>query len=367
MTYIVLTNSDFWEDPPRARHQVAESLSRRHKVCFVSTNRLGPPSLSAKHVTENLRVIVPRFPVDFRVRYRVSLVNRAYQHWLFRRLVERIGDQRTVVVNFDNTATEVYKYFRHVVYYCNDYSIRYYYLPSIRRYFERCEEFVASRALFCVATCSFLADRLRRFNRDVLELRLGAPTVKGPLAFRRDGTVRVALVGYLGYGRVSTGILSGLLASEKVELRVFGLVDGRLRKYLRSFRNVSLRGVVKGDGLVDQLKRVDVGIAPYRVEDVNQGGTPNKLWQYLAVGKPVVVSDLPAMRDWRFPDRFVYRANSAAEFVAAVFRAYEEDSERLMSARAEFAASNSWQQRVDVLLTEIGARCYTPATTVVSP
>ena len=43
LVFLLLTNTDFWDDPPRARHQVAEALSKRYRVYFVCANKMGLP------------------------------------------------------------------------------------------------------------------------------------------------------------------------------------------------------------------------------------------------------------------------------------------------------------------------------------
>jgi len=65
-------------------------------------------------------------------------------------------------------------------------------------------------------------------------------------------------------------------------------------------------GELKGQSLITELKKIDVGLALYNLNRVNKGTTSNKLWQYLAMGKPVVVSNLPNLRDNFFPAKSVY-------------------------------------------------------------
>jgi glycosyltransferase involved in cell wall biosynthesis len=351
--FVILTNTDFWDDPPRARHQVAEALSKRHKVYFISTNETGSLKLRKVAVRDNLLVLVPSYPIDYRIRYRVPFINASYQRWIFRELQKETCGKEVIVLNFDNTATCIFDYFDRVVFYCNDYNIRYYYLNSIKRYFEDCERQIASKSILCVGTAGFLVERLRKFNANVLELRLGSPTLETELRYSRNGVVKVGLVGYLAAKRISTDIIEGLLADDRVELRVYGRIESRLTKQLSGRKNVTLRGVLRGRPLLDDLQQIDVGIAPYRIEDVNPGGTPNKLWLYLAVGKPVVISDLPSIRDWVFPEKCVYRADGGGDFVAKVHQAYREDSRELMNVRADFARQNSWDRRIDVLLERI--------------
>src|SRR5262249_55506369 len=74
---------------------------------------------------------------------------------------------------------------------------------------------------------------------------------------------------------------------------------------------------------------------------------PNKLFQYLACGRPVVCSDLPRLVE--LPRGFLYTAPTAREFVAQVWRAFSEDTAALRRDRLEYAAKNSWGGRGDRL------------------
>jgi glycosyltransferase involved in cell wall biosynthesis len=354
-SFIILTYSDFWDDPPRARHQVAEALAKGYKVSFISANRRGRPRLDRCRVQENLEVFTPFFPIDSRIRYRIPAINYRYQAWLFPLLKREIADDKVIVINWDYTATRVFEYYDKVVFYCNDYPIRYYYFNAIKKYLEKCEQTMAEKSLLCVATVNFLVERLRKFNENVIELRLGAPLIDGELKFTRNDTVRIGLVGFLDARRISLSIIKGLVSRPNVELHVYGVLHPRLRKDLERYGNIRLRGILTGKLLIEDLKRIDVGIAPYRVSDVNPGGTPNKLWLYLAVGKPVVISDLPSIKDWQFHDDFVYKAKDDKDFVEKIFSAYNRDSEELMKLRADFARENSWDTRITVLLERINA------------
>jgi hypothetical protein len=326
-SFVILTR-DSWDDPPRARHQVAEAIAKRYPVYFVSSNRVGIPRLQKNCVQTNIHVLTPYYPIDCRVRYRVSFINKKYQTWLFKRLKEEIQDTELAIVNFDNTATEVFKYYDYVVYYCNDYPIRYYYLNIVKTYFEKCEMEIAAKSALCVGTVSYLVERLRKFNPRVLELRLGAPTVEGEPCFSRTRVLRVGLVGNLRLTRISIAVIRQLIDDEHIELYIFGRVAPRLLRYLKKWKNVHVRGVVKGKALLNELGQLDLGIAPYRIEDVNAGGSPNKLWLY------------------------------SCDFVNKVYEAYHEDSKEMAKIRADFAKANSWERRIDVLLEAMSHTAY---------
>jgi glycosyltransferase involved in cell wall biosynthesis len=85
------------------------------------------------------------------------------------------------------------------------------------------------------------------------------------------------------------------------------------------------------------------------VDRLTRAVSPLKVYEYLAMGKPVVASPLPEVQDLPY----VTVAASAEEFVAAVGRAQavrpvEEDL-------ARFVADNGWKARVRQLERLLGA------------
>ena len=51
----------------------------------------------------------------------------------------------------------------------------------------------------------------------------------------------------------------------------------------------------------------------------------------------------------KLPDKFIYVANSAKEFVDCIIKAYNEDCNKLTTQRIELARQNSWDVRGDQL------------------
>jgi hypothetical protein len=71
---------------------------------------------------------------------------------------------------------------------------------------------------------------------------------------------------------------------------------------------------------------------------------PLKVLEYLAAGKPVVATPLPALCAY---GPHVALASGPEEFAAAVELALAEESEVRRRSRAEFAGRNSWESRLE--------------------
>ena len=73
MKYLINTITA-WDEPPRARHQVAEAIAKNNEVIFIARNERGKPRIETSIINENLTVITPFFPIDYRLRYRLTII-----------------------------------------------------------------------------------------------------------------------------------------------------------------------------------------------------------------------------------------------------------------------------------------------------
>jgi glycosyltransferase involved in cell wall biosynthesis len=116
---------------------------------------------------------------------------------------------------------------------------------------------------------------------------------------------------------------------------------------LRAQPNVHLLGHRSYEELPAYLKGFDVAVIPYRLNDYTNGVFPIKFFEFLASGKPVVISPLPAVREYWNAVRV---ADSAEGFVAACDAALAQDDTIGRARRIELARRNSWDSRVKKLL-----------------
>jgi teichuronic acid biosynthesis glycosyltransferase TuaH len=108
--------------------------------------------------------------------------------------------------------------------------------------------------------------------------------------------------------------------------------------------NVQWVGPKPFEQLPSYLKVIDVGLTPYADSDFNRASMPLKTLEYLAAGKPSVVTDLPAAR-WLDTD-LITLASGPAEFAAAVGAALAAPADaELTAARRAVAQRHSWEQR----------------------
>ncbi len=118
-------------------------------------------------------------------------------------------------------------------------------------------------------------------------------------------------------------------------------------------RNVRWVGAKPFDELPAYLGAIDVGLTPYAQSAFNEASFPLKTLEYLAAGRPAVVSDLPAHR-W---------LDTPHVTIAATPEAFARRTRELLdrprssahaAARRAFGAGHSWSARADEVARLLG-------------
>jgi len=111
---------------------------------------------------------------------------------------------------------------------------------------------------------------------------------------------------------------------------------------LQSLRNVHFLGEKPYAQMPRYVKAFDVCLIPFNQNESTRGTLPMKFFEYLAAGKPVIATDLPALGEFR--DSY-YPVHDAAEFAAALRVALSEDATRA-DARVALASQYTWDARM---------------------
>jgi GT2 family glycosyltransferase len=121
------------------------------------------------------------------------------------------------------------------------------------------------------------------------------------------------------------------------------------RAPLAGLPNVHLLGTTHFDDVPAALRACDVCLIPYRLGGLIDYVHPKKLYEYLALGKPVVATPLPALTRL---DGLLQLAGDAATFTAAVEQALTAGQCPVATAeRRAVASRNSWSNRGEHLRT----------------
>lgn len=163
------------------------------------------------------------------------------------------------------------------------------------------------------------------------------------------------IVGFVGHlsERIDVSLLDAV-AETGVSLLLVGPrqpVDGLDRVLARpNVQWVDQRPVAT---MPSYLRWIDVGLTPYADTPFNRGSFPLKTLDYLAAGRRVVATGLPATK-WLDTD-LVAIADTPAEFATAVANELSRPrtNEELQRRRA-FAVRHSWEERANELRRLLG-------------
>jgi glycosyltransferase involved in cell wall biosynthesis len=210
-----------------------------------------------------------------------------------------------------------------------------------------------ARAGLIVAANPVLAEAWARRGRAAELIPYGcdaeafAATSEAPLP--NDVDLRGPVAGFVGHvgDRIDLALLDAVAARGRSLL----LVGPRHPRFeadrlgaLLARPNVRWVGPKRFEDLPSYLRAIDVGLVPYTRSGFNLASFPLKTLEYLAAGRPVVATDLPAHR-WLATD-LIAIANEPEPFADLVDAALRSPAgPELIARRRRFAAEHSWAQR----------------------
>ena len=112
---------------------------------------------------------------------------------------------------------------------------------------------------------------------------------------------------------------------------------------LNQYDNFYYLGLKKQKKVPDYINYFDICLMPFNQTRIARSLLPQKVFQYLAMGKPVVSTDLFTLSPF---SKILYLANNADQFVLGINHALEESDNKKIE-RIEFAKRYSWPSRLN--------------------
>ncbi len=366
---LVMCASIPWSFHRNRQQELAERLSDFMPVIYIEPPLVGrslrsPASGPLRTVKDGCHVLpAPNgLPGD---RF-ASPVNWIVQRRLARSLVEALGrlDLECAVLWVDRIqSAALLDRFPEalVVYDCVDEAWTFGRLRR-RSYLRQVERFLARRADITIASSHGLRQRLSRIARrvelvpngcDFAHFSRPARRLDRPSDLPPAGSAHIGFIGGVARRSLDYGLLR-FAAARLPDCRfVFvGAFDAASKRALGEGKNIALLGAQPYSDLPSYLASFDVAIIPYAVGGQIDYVYPKKLHEYLAAGRPVVATDLPALRPF---EGVVKIGRSRDEFVALIQECLKESADpalsaRLAAQRRAVAAGNTWEHRVEQIV-----------------
>lgn len=153
-------------------------------------------------------------------------------------------------------------------------------------------------------------------------------------------------VGALGTWFDVTAVQRAAESNPDIDFVLAGSVELDSIQKLGSLANVSLLGEVPHTELPALYASFDIGLIPFRLNELTRATDPIKFYEYCAYGLPIVSTRLPELE--RYAD-VVYFASGPEEFALQVRRSLVASDELRIKRELEIAATETWLARARVL------------------
>jgi len=376
-----------WDDIWRNRNQIMTRLARANRILYVEpwphlrptlrklregqihrTDMRGP---RLKQKSNNLFVYHPMLWAPRAARFPLSVTMQAIYMAFLRRELRRLRFRKPILWLFLPDMEVFVGHFDEelVIYHIVDEYTGYSGVSEAwRSVMQRMEQRLAQKADLVFVSSPTLLERKQSLNEQVLLIANAVDyeafaAVSGSEAPPADVLgLPSPIAGYVGAinEKVDLALLAQVARScpdwSLVLVGPIRVADEEGQKALEELRampHVQFLGRKDVQDVPSYIAACDVCLLPYRINEWTRNIDSLKLYEYLACGKPVVATDVPAAR--RFSDVVRVAANEA-EFVANMNAAVREDSPSLQARRRGIAAQNTWEQRLASISTAIEGR-----------
>jgi glycosyltransferase involved in cell wall biosynthesis len=367
-----------WEGDPTSKTHIMRILSKKNRILWVNSIAMRRPSATrrdirrilfkvrrafagAREVEPNIFVtnplVLPLPGVALAEKLNAELLTAS-----LRRLSRRLGLDRPILWTFLPNVNRVIGRLRErmVIYHCVDEYSAFSGVP--REALMRMEQDLVRRADLVLTSGERLGDERRALNEHTHFVSHGVDVDH----FARTLDPRTEIPADIrGIPRPIVGFF-GLLA-DWVDIDTFRAIATARPQWsvvligkaatdiesLRGIPNLHILGQKPYGALPGYCRAFDVGIIPFRVNELTVRANPLKLREYLAAGLPVVSTPLPEVARY---DGLVRLASSPEAFIHAVEAALADRSEIAKARRVDAMRTEGWIARVEEISALIAAR-----------
>lgn len=109
--------------------------------------------------------------------------------------------------------------------------------------------------------------------------------------------------------------------------------------------NIVFLGSIEHKDVKEYIKNGEIMLIPFKINELIKGVDPVKLYEYLALNKPVVTSYWKELNEYK-ENKLVYFYNTYEEFVLAIDK-IKKDVNHFDEINADFVEQNNWEKRVE--------------------
>lgn len=202
-----------------------------------------------------------------------------------------------------------------------------------------------------VVSSKALLEKKKKIQTNTFLVKNGVDV--GIFSDKKDINKPKTIIGYIGTidDRIDIELVKSLIKNmpEYKFLFVGRVMDKTVESSLNILPNVEFTGAKQPEELGIEMKKIDIGLIPFKKNEFTKNIYPLKINEYLASGMPVVSTDFADLTDF---EGLIYKSTDNKSFEEMLKMAIIEKDQLLVDARIGFAQLNSWKNRA-VELTRI--------------
>ena len=172
--------------------------------------------------------------------------------------------------------------------------------------------------------------------------------------------IKRPIIGYVGgvHKWINMGLLKKIaLAKKDASIVMVGPKQADLQG-LDDLDNVYFLGQKESRDLPSFVKFFDVGLIPYRITPYTENVYPTKINEYLAMGKPVVSTEIPEVVEFdrENGEGFIHFITDGGDISASMDRALQNQGADVRQRRIDVANENSWNIKIEKMCSLIDER-----------
>jgi len=364
---ILFFSSDDWDSGLKtSKYHLAINLSKNHRVVFIESIGLRRPEMGKRDlgkvfhklskwskgirkIHENLYIYTPIV-----IPLHNNKIIRRLNTFLLKRQIgsirKKMEMRNPIYWTFlPNTVDLLRDSKGQIVYYCVDNMAEF---KGVNRYeIKKMDEELTKRADVVFSVSRRIYEVKKEINLNTYYMPHGVNYEHFANNGRRKpkelNEMKRPIIGF--YGLISADWVDFKLVTRIVKshpewsIVMIGKIDAD-KENLPQDKNIHYLGPIDYTVLPDYARCFDVAMIPFNINELTKSCNPLKIYEYFAMGKPVVSVEIPEVRQLNGMTRI---GRSHEEFVIKIEEALLEKDEALRINRMEFARNNTWERKVE--------------------
>ncbi len=361
------------------KQHIMSRLSKTNRILYIESLGLRQPTIKKKDIlrilkrikdwlkgprkiNENLFVYSPIILPFHKIKI-VQKINHLVLWLTLKLLLTRLRFKKPIFWTYSPPATSLIGRLNEklVIYHCVDELSATPRIPTSS--ILKMEEELLQKADLVFTTSKLLYEKKKEFNQNTYYM----PNVADVAHFMRASeipediaNIKHPIIGFIGtivLYKLDFNLIKHIaLTHPQWSIALIGdVVEGENIEEFQSIPNIFMLGGKRYELLPGYIKAFDVCILPNRINEYTQNMFPMKFFEYLATGKPIVLTELPAVNEYR---EISYIAKDKEEFAQYIEQALTENDLQLKQRRIEIAKKNTWEVRIEEMSKLIEEKLY---------